>query len=79
MTKTFHVGVAVRYLLLMDDAELSRMLVNSETGRNIPAPEARELLKEMRAKGVTVVPPCDHTDATGRCLGHEYGDDRTRP
>ena len=36
--------------------------------------ELRRLCAEARAQGLEAFPPCDHTDAKGRCLGHESTD-----
>lgn len=33
--------------------------------------EIRKAIQEAKAKGYTVLPPCDNVDETGHCKGHD--------
>ncbi len=40
-------------------------------GRSATNKELREVIKEAKSKGYTVIPPCDNVKPTGHCAGHE--------
>jgi len=37
--------------------------------------EIRAAIKEAKAKGYEVLPPCDNVNSTGHCQGHENKDE----
>lgn len=58
-----------------DDKYLVRHLsgvLHHDDGREVQVPgELRVLCFHHRNLGHEVIPPCDHVDEAGRCLGHE--------
>lgn len=67
----YHVGFDLSCILNAPMDEAGAMLKDARTGRSLPGAEAKTHAAIMKAKGFKVLPPCDHHDAEGYCLGHE--------
>ena len=55
---------------LMKQGKKIGWLLNDD-GRPATYDEMRDAIEEAKAKGYTVLPPCDNVNATGHCQGHE--------
>lgn len=66
--KTIHVSVNIDHLLRMDDAKLMETIVSFDP---MTVDQVRSYLQELKGDGYEVVPPCDHHDDRGHCLGHD--------
>ena len=59
---------------LMKQGKKIDWLLNDD-GRPATYEELRAAIEEAKAKGYTVLPPCDNVNSTGHCLGHESIDE----
>lgn len=70
--KTFHVGMAISYLIghARRPRRLDGIFVERATGRPLPGEEVVKMAHHLSCQGFELVPPCDHHDERGYCLGH---------
>ena len=68
-TRLYHLIVDLAWALALPEHLLGAMLRTPE--RPLTAEETRGILAQKLSEGYTALPMCDHTDATGICLGHE--------
>ncbi|HGM6086755.1 TPA: hypothetical protein ACKPZF_000684 [Pseudomonas aeruginosa] len=70
--KTFHVGMAISYLIghARRPRRLDGIFVERATGRPLPGEEVVKMAHHLASLGFELVPPCDHHDERGYCLGH---------
>ena len=70
-TKHFHVCQSIAGLeRLMKQGKKIDWLMNDD-GRPATYDELRAAIREAKAKGYTILPPCDNVNSTGHCQGHE--------
>ena len=72
MIITYHMTVDLAWALRRTTAELKGML-RHETGEPLTGWDVRRRLREAQSQGYTVLPCCNHVNATGHCRGHEDG------
>ncbi|HFT8665967.1 TPA: hypothetical protein ACGSTW_000729 [Pseudomonas aeruginosa] len=71
--KTFHVGMAISYLIghARQPRRLDGIFVERGTRRPLLGEEVVEMAHHLASQGFELVLPCDHHDSRGYCLGHE--------
>ncbi|HHN0514954.1 TPA: hypothetical protein ACRNDL_001252 [Pseudomonas aeruginosa] len=71
--KTFHVGMAISYLIghARQPRRLDGIFVERGTRRPLLGEEVVEMAHHLASQGFELVSPCDHHDSRGYCLGHE--------
>lgn len=69
---TFHVSMPITAIIAhaRRPRRLDGLFVDRVTGNEIPGEELVRQARELAEKGFEVMPPCDHYDAKGNCLGH---------
>ena len=72
-----------RYCICQSIAGLERLIAKGEDinwlthddGTPATIQEICAAIAEAKAKGYTVLPPCDNVTSTGHCAGHDISDD----
>ena len=71
--------MGTRYCICQSIPALTRMiakgieidwLFDGETHKQLTTQEICEVIVECKAKGYSVIPPCDNITSTGHCAGH---------
>lgn len=70
---TFHVHMPITAVIqhARSPRRLDGMFLDRETKRPLTGEEVLTIAHDLASKGFDVIPPCDHHDAKGRCLGHQ--------
>jgi hypothetical protein len=68
--KTKHLSISIDGVLAMTDEEVEQSYYARDDGTYVTPQEARETAQYYKSKGFEVIPPCDHHDEKGYCLGH---------
>lgn len=73
--QTFHVSMTIASIIkhARNPRRLDGMFVDRVTGTPLPGEELVRQAHALAEKGFQVIPPCDHHDAQGNCLGHPVG------
>lgn len=75
--RTFHVTMSIAAIIKHARAprRLDGMFIDRVTGNPLPGEELLRQTHALAEKGFEVIPPCDHHDAKGNCLGHDTTDE----
>ena len=73
MSKSYHVCQSISGLenLIKQGKKIDWLLIY---GRPATISEIKEAIKEAKAKGYVVIPPCDNLTSKGYCAGHNIDD-----
>jgi len=68
--KRYHLCQSIAGLerLIEEDEPINWLLVDGRIATN---DEIEEAIKDAKAKGYEVLPPCDNVNSTGHCMGHD--------
>lgn len=66
----YHGTFDLDYILNVDAGIAGSMLKERKTGRTLRSEEVKAHAAILKAQGFDVLPPCDHHDERGNCLGH---------
>lgn len=78
MTKTkFHVCQSIAGLenLMKNGRTIEWLMIDD---RPATVEELRKAIREAKARGYTVLPPCDNVTSTGHCAGHDIEDEKRK-
>lgn len=70
--RTFHVHMPINAIIehARRPRRLDGMFHDRATKRPLTGEEVLTIAHDLASKGFEVIPPCDHHDAKGHCLGH---------